>query len=459
MDSITSSENIVALATPIGESAIAVIRLSGKTCIDLVDKMFSKDLAKKNSHTAVYGNILSGEKILDECIVTIYRSPRSYTKQNSVEIACHGSAFIVDSIIKECLQLGARMANNGEFTLRAFLSGQLDLSQAEAVADLIASDSPLSHEIALKQLRGGVSNELKKMRTKLIDLASLLELELDFGEEDVEFASRSDLNNTIKKNLKSLSDLSQTFHQGNALKHGVKIAIVGKPNAGKSTLLNALLNEERAIVSPVAGTTRDTVEDSLIIKGIKFLISDTAGLRETTDAIEEAGVKRSIQQIDKSQIVIYVVDITLTTADQANQELKELRNNEASTIMVLNKMDLYPTAKPDLYASACNIPASSIIPMSAKNKMNISVLKDRMVDTVKSGTNDTTVISNVRHYDGLKKTESALQKVLESMNMNLSNDLIAMDLRHALHYLGEITGEIHTDDLLDNIFSNFCIGK
>ena len=460
MHNLVNTETIVALATASGIGAIAVIRLSGKQAIAISSKLFSKSLTTAKSHTIHFGQLSINKEIIDECLVSIFRSPKSYTKEDVVEISCHGSSYIVDRVIQACINLGARMANKGEFTLRAFLNGQLDLSQAEAVADLIASDSQAAHDIAIKQLRGGFSIELANLRVKLIDLASLLELELDFGEEDVAFASRDVLKNTLDELSMYIKKLITSFEKGNAIKSGIRTVIAGAPNAGKSTLLNALLNTDRAIVSEIPGTTRDTIEDGIIIDGIKYLLTDTAGLRESSDIIEGAGIKRSLAEIDKSQLLIYVLDVAVTNPTQIKNELSKLPLDLEKLIVVLNKMDLSPYTLSKDYASALDIKETNVIPVSAKNKMNIALVKEIMSSMVSHGlAEDGTTVTNSRHFDSLVNTQKSIDKALGNLKMNLSGDLIAMDLRHALYYIGEITGEVYTDDLLDNIFSNFCIGK
>ncbi len=454
-----NNDTIVALATPLGVSAIAVVRLSGPEAIQITNNIFSKDLTNSSSHSAHFGKIKSSDMFIDECIVTIFRSPSSYTKENITEISCHGSPYIIEKIIQLCLERGARLANKGEFTLRAFLNGQLDLSQAEAVADLIASDNEAAHKLAMQQLRGGYSNRLQELRKELIDLASLLELELDFGEEDVEFASRSQLKQTIQSSLVVVNQLAQSFETGNVIKNGIKAAIIGAPNAGKSTLLNALLNTERAIVSDIPGTTRDTIEDQLILEGHKFLLTDTAGIRESSDKIEEIGVERSRQEIKRSNLVILVIDVSSTSYADVAKQIELFGIDKERLILVLNKMDLWPTAEISEYASSTQLDSKQVVPVSAKNKMNIGLLTEVMIQQSLGDPTDSTIVTNSRHYSALLDTQQALQKANQGLEIKLSADLIAMDIRHALYSIGIITGEVYTDDLLDNIFSNFCIGK
>lgn len=462
------SDTIVALATPSGTGAIAIIRLSGPKAIEICDAVFSKSLAEKDTHTIHFGTIKDDtQDVIDEVLVSLFKAPKSYTKENVVEVSCHGSDYIVQRLIQLFIKKGARMANPGEFTLRAFLNGQMDLSQAEAVADLIASNSKASHELAMRQMRGGFSDEIKELRQQLIDFASLIELELDFSEEDVEFANRDDLKDLIVKIQTLIRKLIDSFHLGNVIKNGVSTVIAGRPNAGKSTLLNALLNEERAIVSDIAGTTRDTVEESLNIKGIQFRLIDTAGIRRAQDQIEQIGVERTMEKISKSTVVIYVFDVISSGPKELWEDLDRfLYGSRALTanskkIFIANKMDLNPYTKPEDYYREGLISEENLIPVSAKNQMNIGYLKDVLYQTVIENPQlmDQTIVSNTRHYDALSKTDQSLNAVLNGMNAGITSDFIAMDIRQALYYLGTITGEVSTDDLLGNIFSNFCIGK
>lgn len=453
------NDTIVALATPLGVSAIAVVRLSGPEALQITNRIFTKDISNVPSHSVHFGKIKSNDTYIDECIVSIFKNPSSYTKENITEISCHGSPYIIERIIQLCIDNGARLAKKGEFTLRAFLNGQLDLSQAEAVADLISSDNEAAHQLAMRQLRGGYSNRLQQLRNELIDLASLLELELDFGEEDVEFASRVQLNKTIQESLSVVIQLALSFEKGNVIKNGIKAAIIGAPNAGKSTLLNALLNTDRAIVSDIPGTTRDTIEDQLILDGHKFLLTDTAGIRESSDTIEEVGIKRSKDEIKKSRLVVLVLDVSTTAAKDAAHQIDALNIDRARLILVLNKMDLWPTAKISEYEDSADLPSSQVVPLSAKNKMNLGRLTEVMVLLSLGDKVDNTIVTNSRHYSALLDTQKSLEKALHGLEAKVSTDLIAMDIRHSLHSIGEITGEVYTDDLLENIFSNFCIGK
>ena len=461
-------DTIIALSTPPGAGAIGVIRLSGLNAISIVDRFFfGKNLTKVDGNTVHYGKLKSEtDRIIDECVATIFKAPRSYTKEDVVEISCHGSTYIINEIIQLFLRNGVRQANKGEFTMRAFLNGQLDLSQAEAVADLIASDSEASHDIAMQQMRGGFSDEIKALRQELIDFAALIELELDFGEEDVEFADRGKLESLVTQIKSVIRRLLDSFHLGNVIKNGVATVIAGRPNAGKSTLLNVLLNEERAIVSEIEGTTRDTIEANLNIKGIQYRLIDTAGIRQAQDEIEKIGVERTLEKIASSTLIVYVFDIRKTTPDDLWQDIEEFLNaNEllkgSKTLFVANKMDLNPYTLPQNYYKEGLISAANLLPASAINNMNIEALKDLLYNSVidNPGLMDQTIVSNTRHYEALHKSAEALQKVLDGLQSGLTGDFIALDIRQALNHLGEITGEIHTDDLLASIFGRFCIGK
>ncbi len=451
----TNPDTIVALATPSGIGAIAVIRLSGPHAIGITNRVFkSRDLEKQASHTIHFGTIREGETILDEVLVSLFIAPHSYTRENVVEISTHGSPYIIESIIKLMIKEGARAAKPGEFTLRAFLNGGLDLSQAEAVADLIASNSSASHQVAMQQMRGGFSSELKALREQLINFASLIELELDFSEEDVEFANRDQLKQLILQITRVLTRLIRSFEQGNVMKNGVPVVIAGKPNVGKSTLLNALLNEERAIVSDIAGTTRDTIEDEMTIGGILFRFIDTAGLRKTEDIIEAKGVERTHEKMRQAKLIIYLVD-PLQSTDTIKQQTEEVGQLHIPHVTVVNKSDLL---SPQQQQELATLNPSFI---SAKNKEGIDELKDeilRKVNLHKISTDDV-LVSNVRHVEALQKTRDALERVLYGIDNPVTSDFLSMDIKQALHYLGEITGTVTTDDLLENIFSKFCIGK
>ena len=462
-------DTIVALATPPGSGAIGVIRLSGKEAIEMVAAVFhGKPLKEQQSHTIHLGTIRDESGvILDEVLVSLFIAPTSYTKENVVEVSCHGSTYIIQQIIELFLRKGARIAQPGEFTMRAFLNGQMDLSQAEAVADLIASSSASAHQLAIQQMRGGFSDEIAGLRQQLIDFASLIELELDFSEEDVEFANRDDLKTLVLKIQKLLQSLLHSFHLGNVIKNGVSTVIAGRPNAGKSTLLNAMLNEERAIVSDIAGTTRDTVEESLNIKGIQFRLIDTAGIRKAQDQIEKIGVEKTIEKIAESTVVIYVFDVLESKPEDLWHDVKRFLHGSrvltegSKKLFVANKMDLNPYAKPEDYHKALLINDKNLISASAKNGMNIEALKEMLFQLVVDNPQlmDQTIVSNSRHYDSLNKANDSLDAVLRGLDEGITSDFIALDIRQALHHLGEITGEISTDDLLGNIFSNFCIGK
>lgn len=450
------NDTIVALATAQGISAIAVIRLSGKDSIKIVQRVFSgKKLEDQASHTIHFGALKNGERVIDEVLVSIFREPNSFTKENSVEISCHGSPVIVKEIVKLLLQQGARLAEPGEFTKRAFLNGRFDLAQAEAVADLINAETDNARQAALNQMRGGFSREIDRLREELIHFASLIELELDFGEEDVEFAKRDDLKELILKIHSYLQLLITSFDQGNVIKNGVPTVIAGKPNAGKSTLLNTLLNEERAIVSEIAGTTRDVIEDEMVLGGINFRFIDTAGLRETQDVIEKIGVERTHEQMKKASLIIYMIDLANANLEDIESEEKHLAALGIPFIKVGNKID---KANPQLLSL---LKDKGFTFISAAAKTNIQELKDRIlshfnVRTVKTGD---VMVTNLRHYQNLVQTYNALARVLDGMDQAVTGDFLAMDIRQSLHYLGEITGTITTDDLLDNIFSKFCIGK
>lgn len=454
--SATHEETIVALATAQGIGAIAVIRLSGKHAIDITQKCFNgKNLNEQPSHTIHFGTIGDGEKIIDEVLVSIFKEPNSFTRENSIEISCHGSPVIIKEILHVLLKNGARLAGPGEFTKRAFLSGRFDLAQAEAVADLITAETDNARQAALNQMRGGFSREIRHLREELIHFASLIELELDFGEEDVEFAKRDDLKKLILQIQSYLQSLIVSFDQGNVIKNGIPTVIAGKPNAGKSTLLNTLLNEERAIVSDIPGTTRDVIEDEMVLGGINFRFTDTAGLRETQDVIEAMGVERTRDRMKKASLIIYLFDLTQTTLDEIATEEQALIQLGIPYIKAGNKVD---KADPKLVSV---LQGHDFVFISASNKTNITELKDRILSTfqVKPVKTGDVMVTNIRHYQNLLQTNQSLQRVLEGMDSGVTGDFLAMDIRQSLHYLGEITGTITTDDLLDNIFSKFCIGK
>jgi tRNA modification GTPase len=486
---MTHNDTIVALATPSGAGAIAVIRLSGDEAISIAADMFisvsERKLAKQKTHTVHLGHIKDGERLIDEVLATIFKNPNSYTGEDVVEFSCHGSHYIQQEIIQLALRKGCRMATAGEFTLRAFLNGKMDLSQAEAVADLISSDSEASHQLAIQQMRGGFSNEIKRLREELLNFASLIELELDFAEEDVEFANREEFQKLISKITNILKRLIDSFATGNVLKNGIPVAIVGEPNVGKSTLLNALLNEERAIVSDIAGTTRDTIEDEISIGGIGFRFIDTAGIRETKDTIEGLGIKKTFEKIEQAQVVVLLVDSrqllnsihpSLPSEELPSRradisfltEINKIRNRfpQKQLVVVANKADCLSEKeliilKQELHVISNASEKSYGLLLSAKTGEGVEELKTTLLDFVNTGAlhNNETIVTNTRHYDALLKALEEINKVQQGINSGLSGDLLAIDIRQALYYFGEITGEITNDDLLGNIFANFCIGK
>lgn len=451
------SDTICALSTPSGVGAISLIRLSGKKSLEIIGQVFSKDISKAVSHTAHFGKIKSDEDILDEVVVTVYLNPRSFTGEDMIEIACHGSRYVQAELLKLLLSKGARLATPGEFSLRAFLNGKMDLSQTEAVADLIHAGSKAAHKVAMNQMRGGFSKELNDLRQQLLNFASLVELELDFSQEDVEFADRTQLKKLIAEIDGRISKLADSFKLGNAIKNGVPVAIVGPPNAGKSTLLNALLNEEKAIVSDIAGTTRDVIEDTVIVDGIEFRFIDTAGIRETADRIELLGIERSFEQIKKASVILLLFDLTSENAIHIQTQIDNFRKNSVSDdqvlIPVLNKTDMVDTAKFESLKNGVFI--------SAGKKLNLDQLKKNLLNSVQnhSLTDDQLIVTNVRHYEILKKCKEALSRIQEGMENDIPGDLLAMDIREIIYHLGEITGTISNDELLGNIFANFCIGK
>jgi tRNA modification GTPase len=450
-------DTIVALATPVGIGAIGIIRLSGTDAITIADKVFhGKKLANQPTHTVHFGTIRDEGDIIDEVLATLFVAPKSFTKENVVEFSCHGSSYIIKRILQVLLKNGARLAKPGEFTQRAFLKGQFDLAQAEAVADLIAADSEIAHQTALKQMRGGFSQEIKNLREKLVHFASMIELELDFGEEDVEFASRDDLRALINELQKAIKALIQSFDLGNVIKNGVPVVIAGKPNAGKSTLLNALLKEEKAIVSDIPGTTRDFIEDEIVIEGITFRFVDTAGIRDTTDTIEKMGVERTHSKMRDASVILFMFDLAAESVVEIHQQVNRLENGGVPYLLIGNKMDI---AEPSILASIANDDRWLMI--SAGKQQNLDVLINKLVDTVQLDTfrSGNTIVTNARHYEALLQTNQALVDVLTGLDRLVTNDFLALDIRQALYHLGEITGEITSDDLLANIFSKFCIGK
>ena len=466
---MNSQETIVALASPSGAGAIAVIRISGENAITIAASVFEsvsgKDISKQKTHTLLLGHIIDGKKVIDQVLLSIFKGTNSYTGENTVEISCHGSTFIQQQIIQLLLRSGCRIANPGEFTLRAFLNGKMDLSQAEAVADLISSDNEASHQIAMQQMRGGFSNEIAKLREELLNFASLIELELDFAEEDVAFADRTQFRELLNRIEFVLKRLIDSFSVGNVIKNGIPVAIVGEPNVGKSTLLNALLNEERAIVSEIAGTTRDTIEDELVIGGIGFRFIDTAGIRETSDLVESIGIRKTFEKIEQAQVVLYMVDgsrlIVEGKLENLLLEIEKTKNQfpQKPIVVIINKMDLISPENLsiiDKKLTNCNH-----IYISAKANIGVEDLKKLLLSYINTGAlrNNETIVTNSRHYDSLIKALDEIQKVNYGLQTDLSSDLMAIDIREALYHFGMITGQVTNDELLGNIFANFCIGK
>ena len=462
-------ETIVALATPSGAGAIAIIRLSGADAIAIAAEVFQsvsgKDITKQKTHTLHLGHIMDGTKTCDQVLLSIFKGPNSYTGENVVEISCHGSTFIQQQIIQLLLRNGSKMAQPGEFTLRAFLNGKLDLSQAEAVADLIASDNEASHQIAMQQMRGGFSNEIAKLREELLNFASLIELELDFAEEDVEFADRTQFHELLERIEFVLKRLIDSFAVGNVIKNGIPVAIVGEPNVGKSTLLNALLNEERAIVSDIAGTTRDTIEDELVIEGMSFRFIDTAGIRETKDVVESIGIQKTFEKIEQAQVVILLLDAKQLQVSglKFQVEIEKIKNKFPlkPLIVLINKVDLLPVEEVETIRKQLGTLNLKLETISAKQKTGIEDLKNTLLSFVNTGAlrNNETIVTNTRHYDSLLKALEEIQKVKWGLDSGISSDLMAIDIRQALFHFGEITGQVSNDELLGNIFANFCIGK
>ncbi len=452
MNNLLQEDTICALATGGGLSAIAVLRLSGKEAIKITNAVFSKDISASKSHTIHFGTISESTKIIDEVLVSIFKDGKSYTGEETVEISCHGSTFIQNKLLQLFITKGCRMATAGEFTMRAFRNGKLDLSQAESVADLIASESEAAHQTALKQLRGGFSNKLQELRTKLIDFASLIELELDFSEEDVEFADRKQFETLLAAIKEELEKLVQSFKLGNVIKNGIPVAILGAPNVGKSTLLNTLLNEDKAIVSDIAGTTRDAIEEELNIQGFKFRFIDTAGIRETTDTIENLGIKKSLEKAGIANIILFLIDADASLDNQL-LELKKIKTSAGDKLLlVINKIDLNPEIK-DNFKDALFI--------SAKKDEGIEILKERLLTFVNTEqlSNNETIVTNLRHYEELQLTLHEINSIINGLNSGLTGDFLAVNIRQSLFHLGSITGEVTTDTLLGNIFGKFCIGK
>ena len=455
-----NQETIIALATPTGLGAISVIRISGLNAISITEKLFkskgNKKLSNQNSHTVHLGHLIKNNHELDEVLVTIFKGPHSYTGENTIEISCHGSTYIQQEIIDLFIENGIRVANPGEFTLRAFINGKMDLNQAEAVADLIASENEGSHKLAMEQMKNGFSNDLKKLRAELLHFSSMIELELDFSQEDVEFAERSEFKKLTVRIQNELEKLIDSFKSGNVLKNGISVAIAGKPNAGKSSLLNTLLNEDKAIVSDIPGTTRDSIEDSLVIDGINFRFTDTAGLRETKDIIESKGIEKTKEKINNARVLIYLFDSNDTTFSEISSDLKSFKRKDLSVLLVRNKIDIKYTNQKLI----TELEKFELIEISANNSESVSLLKKRLVNEINILNPYTdTVISNSRHYEALMKALKAIEEVNIGLKSDISGDLLSVDIRKSIEHLAEITGEITNDDVLGNIFANFCIGK
>jgi len=451
-------DTIVALATPPGIGAIGVIRLSGSNAIAIANTLFpSRNLSEQPSHSLHVGFLKEGDKVMDEVVVSLFKAPKSYTGEDVIEISCHGSPYVQQQVIEACIKKGARLARPGEFTQRAFLHGKLDLAQAEAVADLIASNTAASQKAALHTIRGGFSENLKDLRERLIRFSALIELELDFSQEDVEFADRNQFYQLIKELTASTNQLVNSFKLGNVIKNGVSVAIIGKPNAGKSTLLNSLLNENRAIVSDIPGTTRDTIEEVINIDGVLFRLIDTAGIRKhSNDVIESAGMERSLEKMKQADLVLYIFD-TAETIEEIKEKKSEFEKQQLTYLLVANKIDA--SGEANAKEKFCNI--EGIVFISAKQNLHTEVLKERMVDKVLQGQVQTenTIITNARHYHALKEVQKSLLEIKNGLDNKLPGDLLSLDIRRCLQYLGEITGEITNEDQLDYIFSKFCIGK
>lgn len=462
LDYNNSKTTIVAIATPEGVGAVGMIRLSGPEAFNIANQVFKgKKISQQKSHTAHLGRIIDEQTLtLDEVLATVFNGPHSYTGENIVEFSCHGSPYILKEILELLIRKGAVMAKPGEFTQRAFLNGKLDLSQAEAVADLIASESEAAHRLAMSQLKGGIKNEIAELRNQLLNFASLIELELDFAEEDVEFADRTQFKQLLHAALNKIDSLHQSFVLGNAVKNGISTVIAGRPNAGKSTLLNALLEEERAIVSDIAGTTRDTIEEKMNINGVLFRFIDTAGIREAQDQIEAMGVQRTMEKINESTVLIYVFDVIKTSKEEMWQEVASLIRPNQRLLVVANKMDLNPYIDYEHFVHP-NIPKENIIACSAKNLMNIPYLKDKLYQMALGDQKiqSTSIAINARHRQALESAAINLREVLMGLDTHLETDLLAQSIRQALYHLAEISGQISNEEILGNIFGKFCIGK
>ena len=458
-------DDIVAISTPSGMGAISVIRITGDSPLKKVEPFFKSkkgtSLSNIKSHTLMYGDFIYNDQIIDEVVLSYYAKDKSFTGQETIEISCHGSTYIQKTIIEKLLTNNIRLAKPGEFTMRAFLNGKFDLTQAEAVSDLIYSDSASMHKIALNQMRGGFQNDLKNLRDELLHFTSMIELELDFSEEDVEFANKKELMSLIEKVMLKIQDLKSSFKYGNAIKNGVPVAIAGKPNSGKSSLLNLLLNEEKAIVSNIPGTTRDAIEDTIILDGIKFRFVDTAGLRNTDDEIESKGIEITKAKISKASVLIYLFDINDSTEAEIINDIKEFRRDDLSIMLVRNKIDLKNESSTELKTilEKCDDKVNEILEISAIQKKYLELIKNKLLELNKISKNEDTIVTNLRHFNSLSNAEFALLEIEKGINEGLSGDLLSIDLRKAIDSIGEITGQITNDEMLGNIFSNFCIGK
>ena len=451
------NDTIVAQSTPQGKGAIGIIRLSGKNSISIINSMFpSKDLSKEKSHTIHFGNIEHENDIIDEVLVSIFKEPKSYTKENIVEISCHGSNYIIKKILSIIVKLGARVANKGEFTFRSFLNGNIDLSQAEAVSDLISSNSENSHKMAINHIKGVFSNKIKELRKDLINLSSLLELELDFSEEDVEFANREQLENLLDEILSFNNLLLDSYKLNNVIKDGINVLILGKPNVGKSTILNGLLEEDKAIISDIPGTTRDVLEDTITIGGNLIRFIDTAGIRKTDDKIEKIGIEKALNQIEKAALILYVFDLNKTNVNSLERELNNNLFNKKHIIYIGNKGDLNVSKEVDLYFSN-----KKLKKISANNNNDINKLKNHINNYITKNlvSSDSSIMINERHYASLTNVNTSINNVKKNLKNKSNIDLLALDIKYALNHLGEITGEISNEEILGNIFSKFCIGK
>ena len=450
MNYFNPEDTICAITTGGGMSAIATIRISGSKAIEITNSVFNKEISESKTHTLHFGDFIDDKEVVDEVLVSIFRGSKSFTGEESIEISCHGSVYIQNKIIQILIKNGCRLATAGEFSMRAFKNGKLDLTQAESVADLIESESKGAHKTALNQLKGGISSKLKELRSQLIDFASLIELELDFSEEDVEFADRKQFHDLLKKLKSELEKLIQSFKLGNSIKNGIAVTILGAPNVGKSTLLNCLLNEEKAIVSDIAGTTRDAIEDTLIIGEYNFRFIDTAGIRKTTDKIENLGIEKTLEKANKSEIILFIIDANQELESQLQELNKVRKDNIARVLVIVNKIDVRDVDLMEDYIS-----------ISAKNGEGISSLKNKLlnfINTEKISENDS-IVSNLRHYEQLQLTLHEINSIINGMQNNISGDFLSVNIRQALLHLGSITGEVTTDDLLGNIFGKFCIGK